>query len=53
MKLFCIVQLHSDEMEEIYKAEAGDVVAIFGVEYWSMDTFLDNFTMGSVFVPNH
>ena len=53
VKLFCIVQLHSDEMEEIYKAEAGNVVAIFGVECRSMDTFSDNLAMDTMFVLNH
>ena len=53
MKLSCIVQLHSNEIEEIAEVEAGDVVAIFDVKCRSMDTLSENLAMGSVFVPNH
>lgn len=54
VKLSRIVRLHSDDMEEIDEAEAGEVVAIFGVDCRSMDTFSDggtNLTMDSMFVP--
>lgn len=46
--------MHSSEMEDVESAEAGDVVAVFGVECASMDTFTDgtvNFSMVSMFVP--
>ena len=32
--------MHADDMEEIDEASAGDVVAIFGVECTSMDSFV-------------
>jgi elongation factor G len=49
-----IVRMHSNEMEEVDSAGAGDVVAVFGVECASMDTFTDgsvNYSMISMFVP--
>lgn len=49
-----IVRMHSDEMQDIESASAGDVVAVFGVECASMDTFTDgtvNYAMTSMFVP--
>jgi elongation factor G len=49
-----IVRMHSDEMEEIEEAGAGDVVAIFGVECASMDSFTDgtvDAALTSMFVP--
>lgn len=49
-----VVRMHSDEMEEIESASAGDVVAVFGLECASMDTFTDGkqkIVMQSMFVP--
>ena len=54
VKLSRIVRMHSDEMEEIDGAGAGEVVAMFGVDCKSMDTFSDgdmNLAMSSMFVP--
>jgi len=54
IKLARIVRMHSDEMEEIDEAHAGDVVAMFGVDCRSMDTFSDgnlNLAMSTMFVP--
>ncbi len=50
-----IVQMHSDEMVDIDSASAGDIVAMFGVDCSSGDTFTDGkveYTMTSMFVPN-
>ena len=54
IKLARIVRMHSDDMEEIEEAHAGDVVAMFGIDCRSMDTFSDgdmNLAMSSMFVP--
>jgi elongation factor G len=50
-----IVQMHANEMHDIESAQAGDVIALFGVECSSGDTFTDgtvNYTMTSMFVPD-
>jgi elongation factor G len=50
-----IVRMHSDEMEDIETAFAGDIVAMFGVECATGDTFTDgtiNVSMTSIHVPN-
>ena len=36
-----LVRMHSDEMEDVQTVGAGDVVAMFGVDCASMDTFTD------------
>jgi elongation factor G len=54
IKLSRIVRMHSDDMEEIDSAGAGEVVAMFGVDCKSMDTFSDggmHLAMSSMFVP--
>ena len=53
VKIPRLVRMHSNEMEEIDSVAAGDVVAVFGVECNSMDTFTDgrNLALTSMFVP--
>ena len=49
-----LVRMHSDELEDISEAGAGDIVALFGVECASGDTFTDGNTrvaMTSMAVP--
>jgi elongation factor G len=49
-----LVRMHADEMEDIDAASAGDIVALFGVDCASGDTFTDgkvNYTMTSMHVP--
>jgi len=50
-----LVRMHADEMNDITTATAGDIVALFGVECSSGDTFTDesiNYTMTSMHVPD-
>jgi elongation factor G len=54
VKLSRIVRMHSDDMEEITEAGSGEVVAMFGVDCKSMDTFSDgnmHIAMSTMFVP--
>jgi elongation factor G len=50
-----LVRMHSAEMNDIDSASAGDIVALFGVECASGDTFTSediNYTMTSMHVPD-
>jgi elongation factor G len=55
LKIPRLVQMHADEMNDIEECRAGDIVAFFGVDCASGDTFTDGkvkYTMTSMFVPN-
>lgn len=55
IKVSRMVRMHADQMHDIEGATAGDIIALFGVECSSGDTFTDgnvNITMTSMFVPN-
>ena len=50
-----LVRMHSDEMDDIETTSAGDIVAMFGVDCASGDTFTDGdikVTMTSMHVPD-
>ncbi len=50
-----LIRMHSNHMEDINEAPAGDIVALFGIDCASGDTFCDpdlNYSMTSMYVPN-
>ena len=54
VKIGRLVRMHSDEMEDIQEAGAGDIVALFGIDCASGDTFTSNdvsISMSSMHVP--
>jgi elongation factor G len=50
-----LVRMHSNEMEDIGESHGGDIVALFGIDCASGDTFTSekvNYTMTSMHVPD-
>jgi elongation factor G len=55
LKVGRLIRMHADSMKDIEEAGAGDIVALFGVECASGDTFVKpglNYTMSSIYVPD-
>jgi len=54
LKIGRLVRMHADTMEDIEASGTGDIVALFGVDCASGDTFTDgkiNYSMSSMHVP--
>jgi elongation factor G len=50
-----LIRMHADSMEDIESSSAGDIVALFGIECASGDTFTDgthHVSMSSMYVPD-
>ena len=54
VKIGRLVRMHSDDMEDIVEAAAGDIIALFGIDCASGDTFTSpdiSVSMSSMHVP--
>ncbi len=54
IRLGRLIRMHADQMQDIETAKAGDIVALFGVDCASGDTFTAdglNVTMSSMYIP--
>jgi elongation factor G len=50
-----LIRMHADRMEDISRAAFGDIVALFGIDCFSGDTFTSpgvNYSMTSIHVPD-
>ena len=50
-----LIRMHADSMEDIDRAVCGDIVALFGIDCFSGDTFTSpglNYSMTSIHVPD-
>jgi len=55
LKVGRLIRMHADSMKDIDEAGAGDIVALFGIECASGDTFVKpglNYAMTSIYVPD-
>jgi elongation factor G len=55
VKIGRLARMHSDSMEDIERAGSGDIVALFGIDCHSGDSFVANgvdLAMTSIFVPD-
>jgi len=55
VKVGRLIRMHAESMEDINQAECGDIVALFGIDCASGDTFVNgdiNYALTSMYVPD-